>query len=208
MKKFQVAGSDFSSSIAIDSSNRGDTTVTVAVEMPDRLTEIKMLEIVCESARQNQVSDFRLFNRKARDIGIDGNEDFFRDVISATRGYIVGYQHLSHGNESAHEIESVHSALLLDTILEPYEDNMVIIDGGSQKANPVVHALSGLRDAIPSVTYCLQSEHYYPQCLLADLVAFYLSYRVETGSYDYTNPFLQTPYAEHTEDRWGPHSRR
>lgn len=203
MKPFQIAGSDFESSIAIDTSNRGNATVTVASEIPSRSAEFEILEIVCKSARQNNVSDFRLFNRKARDIGLDGNEEFFEDIIDEAREYITGYQHLTHGNESTHEIEAVHSAILLDTLLDQYEDRLVIIDGGVQKATPTVQSLSGLRDAIPSVTHCTQSEHYYPQCLLSDLVAFYLSSIVEEDSYDYDDPFLRAPYAERTEDRWG-----
>jgi hypothetical protein len=39
--------------------------------------------------------------------------------------------------------------------------------------------------------------------LLADLAAFYVSYLVAEGDYDYSNPFFDAPSAEHTEEFWG-----
>lgn len=203
MRPFQVPGTDGQSSIAVDSSTRDRATATVAVTVPDRETELDILENVCRSARENGVSNFRLFNRKGRDIGITGNEQFFENVVDDNREHIHGYHHIKGGNETAHEVEVVHSALLVDSLLGSYEDRVVIIDGGDQKARPVVQALSGIRDVVPSVTYCLQSESYYPQSLLADLVGYYVSYLIENDLYDYTDPFFHAPYAEQTEDRWG-----
>lgn len=203
MRSFRIAGNEFESSLALDASIRENTTVTVAVETPSRGTEVELLESICKSARKHSLTDFRLFNRKARDFGVEGNEGFFRDVIKTNRKYITGYHHVIHGNETNHEVESVHSALLLDSLLDPYEDRLVIVDGGEQKARPVVNSLSGLRDAIPSVTHCLKSEYYYPQCLLADLSAFYVSCLVNENEYNHLDPFFDAPSAEHTEELWG-----
>lgn len=190
-------------SLAVDSSTRGDTTVTVAVGLSSRTEEFELLDDLSRIARRRNVTDFKLFSGKARNIGVEEKSEFFERVIACCRGKLTGYHHVRKGSETFHDIEAVHTALLVDSFLAPYEDRVVIVDGGKQKAEPVVDALSGLRDAIPSVTHCLKSEIYYPQSLLADLAASYLSHVVETGRYDYSNPVLRTPYAERTEDRWG-----
>ncbi len=191
------------SSVAVDSSTREETTVTVAVELTERDEEFQLLDRLSAIARQESVSEFKLFSNKARNIGIEENQAFFERVIKSYRGKLRCYHHIQKSRETQHEIEAVHTALLVDSVLDPYEDCVTIIDGGEQKAKPVVKALSGLRDAIPSVTHCLKSETYYPQSLLADLVASYLSYRVHRGEYNYSNPLLRAPHAQHSGDRWG-----
>lgn len=203
MHPFESAGTKMESSIAIDSSTRGDTTVTIAVELADRDEEFRLLDRLSAIARQENVSDFKLFSSKAQDIEIENNIQFFERLIEDCRERIVGHHHVRKGSETAHEIEAVHTALLVDSILDPYEDCVTIIDGGKQKARPAVNALSGLRDALPSIAYCFKSETYYPQSLLADLVASYLSHLVNTGKYDYADPLLRAPYAKRSEDRWG-----
>lgn len=167
------------------------------------MTEFDLLDELSAVARRQNVSQFKLFSNKAQQIGISDNEEFFERVIERRRGNLLGYHHVQRGNETSHEIEAVHTALLVDSILGPYEDRVIIIDGGKQKANPAVGALSGIRNAIPSVTHCFKSETYYPQSLLADLIASYLSYVVNAGEYDYADPLLRVPYAKRTEDRWG-----
>lgn len=203
MQPFRVAGAEVSSSVAIDSSTRGDTTVTIAVELSERIEEFELLDDLSAIARQHNVSEFKLFSSKARDIGIRDNQAFFEHVIDRYRENLSGYHHVRKGNETPHEIEAVHTALLIDSILAPYEDCVTIIDGGAQKATPVVDALTGIRSTIPSVTHCFKSETYYPQSLLADLAASYLSYSVSVDEYDYSDPLLRAPYAQRTEDRWG-----
>lgn len=202
LRSFTIAGSDISSSIAIDSSTRNNTTVTVAVELADRFEELRLIEEMSEVARRENVTDFKLFSHKASDIDID-NDSFFEQIIDKRRESLVGFHHVQRGNETQHEVEAVHTALLIDSLLDPLEDRVIIIDGGRQKANPAVHALFGLREAIPSITHCIRSELYYPQNLLADLTASYLSHAIETATYDYADPLLRTPYAERTEQRWG-----
>lgn len=191
------------SSIAIDSSTHEDTTVTIAVELTDRDEEFELLDYLSAAARQESVSDFKLFSNKARNIGIEGNEGFFERIIEGRREELLGYHHVQKSNETQHEIEAVHTALLIDDILNSYEDRVVIIDGGKQKAKPVINALHGVRDTIPSVTHCFRSETYYPQSLFADLVASYISHSINIGKYDYSDPLLQAPHAQRREDRWG-----
>lgn len=189
--------------MAVDSSTREDATVTVAVELPNRDEEFRLLDQLSAIARQEGVSEFKLFSNKAHDISIEDNREFFERIIEHNREKLLGYQHIQRGGETLHEIEAVHTALLIDSILEPYEDRVTIIDGGKQKAKPAVNALSGVRDVVPAVTHCFKSETYYPQSLLADLVASYLSYTVRSGRYNYDEPLLRVPYAEQNEDRWG-----
>lgn len=167
------------------------------------MAEFELLDELSAVARRQNVAQFKLFSNKAQQIEISDSEAFFERVIERRRGSLLGYQHVRRGSETSHEVEAVHTALLVDSILDPYEDRVIIIDGGTQKANPAVGALSGIRDAIPSVTHCFKSETYYPQSLLADLVASYLSYVVNAGEYDYADPLLRVPYAKRTDDRWG-----
>lgn len=191
------------SSVAIDSSTREETTVTVAVTLTDRVEEFQLLDRLSAIARQENVGEFKLFSNKTQDIEVEGNRVFYERIIEDYREKLFGYHHIQKGGETLHEIEAVHTALLVDRVLEPYEDCVTIIDGGKQKARPAINALSGIRDAIPSVTHCFKSETYYPQSLLADLVASYLSYIVSSEGYDYSDPLPRAPYAEHSEDRWG-----
>lgn len=177
--------------------------MTIAVELSDRTEEFALLDDLSAVARQENVSKFKLFSSKATDIGVTDNREFFECVIDRCRESVTGFQHVRNGNESPHEIEAVHTALLVDEVLDPYEDHVIIVDGGKQKAQPAVDALSGIRDAIPSVTHCLKAEIYYPQSLLADLVASYLSYVVHEEEYDYADPLLRVPSAKHADDRWG-----
>lgn len=178
-------------------------TVTIAVELSDRSEEFELLDDLSAIARRENVSQFKLFSSKAQDIGVRDEKEFFECVVESCRDKLIGYHHIRRGSETPHEIEAVHTALLVDAVLAAYEDRVVIVDGGKQKARPVVNALSGIRDAVPSVTHCFKSETYYPQSLLADFVASYLSYLVSTGRYDYSEPLLRIPYAKRTEDRWG-----
>lgn len=203
MRPFRIAGREIESSIAIDSSTRGDTTVTIAVELSDRREEFELLDDVSAIARRENASQFKLFSNKAQDIGVRDEREFFERVIEVCRDRLTGYHHVQRGSETPHEVEAVHSALLVDSVLAPYEDRVIVIDGGEQKAEPMVDALSGIRDAIPSITHCFKSEIYYPQSLLADLVASYLSYRVQTEEYDYSEPLLRVPHAKRTDGRWG-----
>lgn len=203
MQPFRVAGAEISSSIAIDSSTRGETTVTIAVELADRIEEFELLDGLSAIARRRNVSQFKLFSSKAQDIGVRDNEEFFERIIDRYRENLFGYHHVRKGSETSHEIEAVHTALLIDSVLAPYEDCVTIIDGGAQKARPAVDALKGVRSTVPAVTHCFKSETYYPQSLLADLAASYLSYLVSADEYEYSDPLLRAPYAERTEDRWG-----
>lgn len=203
MRSFRVAGRSIESSIAIDSSTRKNTTVTSAVELSNRSQEFELLDDLSAIARRENASEFKLFSSKAQDIDVRENEQFFEQVVETYQDKLVGYHHVRRGNETPHEIEAVHTALLVDSVLAPYEDCVTIIDGGAQKARPAVNALTGIRDTIPSVTHCFKSEIYYPKSLLADLAASYLSYLIRVGEYDYSEPLLRVPHAKRTEDRWG-----
>lgn len=77
------------SSIAIDSSTREDTTVTIAVELSDRSEEFELLDYLSAIARQENVSDFKLFSNKAQNIGIEGNKRFFEQIIEDRKGEIT-----------------------------------------------------------------------------------------------------------------------
>lgn len=93
--------------------------------------------------------------------------------------------------------------MLVDDLVSPQEDRMIIVDGNEQKARPVVNAIVGLRDTTPSVSHCVKSETYYPQSLLADLTASYVSHLLASDSYDYSDPFFEVPDAESSEgERW------
>lgn len=203
MRPFRIGGDDIESSIAVDASTRANTTVTVAVQLPNRTKEFELLDELSAVARRENVSQFKLFSSKAQDIGVRNDAEFFARVIERCEERLSGYHHTYNGSETPHEIEAVHTALLVDDVLTPCEDSVVIIDGGTQKARPAVNALRGIRDALPSVTHCYKSETYYPHSLLADFAASYLSYLINTDEYDYSDPVLRVPDARRTEDRWG-----
>jgi len=198
---FRLPSSESSSSIVIDASNVGDTTVTVAVSAP-RAQEVAFLESIYEHGSE---MGFKPFYHKSNNFQFRERRRLCEGLIRDHRQYLSAFAHSqTNGNANTEQIEAVHSAIHVDDLLEDPTGPLVIVDGNEQQATPFIQALSGLRTELPTVTHCLQSEWYYPTALLADLASNYLAHSIERGEYDYADPLLAAPRAKHSRSNaWG-----
>lgn len=199
---FRLPSAEFSSSIVMDASTVGETTVTVAV-YATREEEPAILEALYQ---HGAVLDFKPFYEKANNFEHEEQRQFCEDVIQARERHLTAFAHRQEqdGNVNTEQVEAVHSAIHVDDLLADADDPLVIVDGNEQQATPFVQALSGLRSDQPMVAHCLQSEFYYPTALLADLTANYLAHSIENGRYDRGGSVLSAPRAKEARaDEWG-----
>lgn len=203
LQPFEIAGSEMESTIAIDSSTRDNTTVTIAVELQNRANEFELIDELSAIARHQNVTEFKLFSNKANDLSRGEYTGFFDEILDSWSENVRGYRHRSYGAESQHDIEALHSVFLIDDLLDRFEDRVVIVDGSRQKADPVVSALNKLRHDVPTIVHCPKSELYYPQSLLADLLASHLSYRCQSATYSNDSVPMELPFANHVKGEWG-----
>ena len=186
----------------MDASTVGETTVTVAV-YTSREEEPAVLEALYEHGAD---LDFKPFYEKSNTIERQAQREFCEEVIQSQQSHLTAFAHNENeeGNTNTRQIEAVHSAIHVDTLLTSDDNPLIIIDGNEQQATPFLRALSGLRSERPTVAHCLQSEYYYPTALLADLTANYLAHSIESGTYDHLNPVLPAPRAKKAHAaKWG-----
>lgn len=207
----------FRSSIALDASTIGDTTVTVAVSAT-RNDELDVLDSLCRHADQVEsttvvgdrngrtvLGGFEPFATKSRDLDRNTDRRFFESVIAEHRTRIRGFRHVHRGKPNTHDIEAVHSAILVKDVLSGWRERpLVLLDGDETKGNSLRKALDGLGIAVPGLTHCVRAELYYPHSLLADLAAHYVAGLIEAGTYSFQNPLVRTPHAKRTRtNEWG-----
>lgn len=207
----------FRSSIALDASTIGDTTVTVAVSAT-RNDELDVLDSLCRHADRVEsttvagdgdgrtvLGGFEPFATKSRDLDRNADRRFFECVIAEHRSRIRGLRHVHRGNPSTHDIEAIHSAILVNDILSRWHEHpLVLLDGDETKGISLRKALDGLGVVAPGLTHCVRAELYYPHSLLADLVAHYVAGLIETGTDSFQNPLVRTPHAKQTRtNEWG-----
>ena len=203
MRPFETPDTEFDYSIALDSSTIANrTTVTVAVSSA-RNEELDILDSFYEYGDD---LDFRPFLHKGNDLDQESSGSFFESIIEANRQYLMGFSHIHNGTANTHQVEAVHSALLVRDLLDETGDTdppLVLLDGNEQKGIPFVKALTALQIEVPATAHCLRAETYYPTALLADLTATYLARKIDSGEYDYDKPLLCAPLASQTNEDWG-----
>lgn len=164
------------------------------------------LDILDSFYEHSDELDFRPFLHKGNDIDQKENGSFFESIIGANRQYLTAFSHIHSGTANTHQVEAVHSALLVRDFLDEADDTdppLVLLDGNEQKGIPFVKALTALGSGVPATAHCLRAETYYPTALLADLTATYLARKIDSGEYDYGEPLLRTPLASQTSEDWG-----
>jgi hypothetical protein len=174
---FRTESDSYSTSVTMDASTVGDTTVTVAVHAPREL-EPAILEAIYD---HGSAIGFKPFYNKANDFEHATRQDFTEAVLEEFPEHIrvLAHRQSLDGNEDTQQVEAVHSAIHVHDILETVaEPPAVIVDGNEQQAKPFVAALDGLRDNRPLVAHCQKSEFYYPAALLADLASNHLAHRI------------------------------
>lgn len=177
---FRTHSGDYATSIVMDASTVGETTVTVAVHAP-REREPAILNGI-----YNYGSDlgFKPFYNKANDFEYTDRRAFTENLIEEFHPHLSAFAHhqRSDSNEDTQQVEAIHSAIHVhDRLTAASERPVVIVDGNEQQARPFVRALSGLRDELPDVAHCQRSEYYYPTALLADIASNYLAHRIDRG---------------------------
>lgn len=203
LQPFRVPGGTFSSSITMDASTVGDTTVTVAVSATRDQEPAILNSIYDHSAAQGL--DFKPFYHKANNFKYQEKRRFVEAVIEDNWEYLAAFVHSREhdGNADTQQVEAVHSAIHVDDLLTDEPESLVIVDGNEQQATPFVRGLRALRSDVPTVGHCLQSEYYYPTALLADLASNYLAHRIDRGAFDPTESLLPVPHAKQARKEWG-----
>lgn len=212
MEPFRTREQKYDASIVLDASTVGDTTVTVST-YATRRQELAILDSIYQSGCD---VGMRPFIDKATDLDLSDNtcREFFEQVIEKNTPYLRAVSHNTrvNGNADTHQVEALHSSILVDELLQykasrrfesDFPEPLVIVDGGEQALHPLLYALEEIHDEEVAVTHCVKAELYYPTVLLADLTANYLAHAIENGTYDYGNPLLPTPVAKDAySDRW------
>lgn len=205
LPSFQAGSDRYTTSIVMDASTVGETTVTVAVHAP-REREIAILNRIYEYGTD---LEFKPFYHKAHDFEYTDRQEFTEALIEEFHPHLAAFAHHQRrdSNEDTQQVEALHSAIHVhDRLMASDEPPIVIVDGNEQQARPFVRALSGLRDELPDVAHCQQSESYYPTALLADLVSNYLAHRLDDGdpSAAVDDLVLDAPRAKsHRGAEWG-----
>lgn len=204
MKSFRGTNSEYVASIAVDASTIGNVTVAVGC-FATRSDEIEVLDSVRKSANATRVT-FIPFKSKSRYFDKEDDSDFFERIIEKNERRLRALHFRHHSaSRNQHYVEAVLTAILVDDIRRTADEPwFVLVDGNEQKAVAFARAFTGLGCSSPTVSYCYQSELYYPHALLSDLAAGYLAKNVAEGKYDYSDPTLRTSPADRTRtDKWG-----
>jgi len=205
LSPFHTESNDYATSILMDASTVGETTVTVAVHVP-REREPEILNAIYE---HGSALGFKPFYHKANDFEYSERQTFTETLIEEFHPHLAAFAHHQRydSSENTQQIEAIHSAIHVDDRLTVASERpLVIVDGNEQQARPFVRALSGLREDLPEVAHCLRSEYYYPPALLADLTSNYLAHRIDNDhpSTATDDLALDVPRANHSRgDEWG-----
>lgn len=180
--------------------------MTTAVAVPGcRRDEVDILHSINEAAIESGV-EFVPFKSKSTHFSKEDDRAFFSRLISTNERRLTGLHfHHESASRNQHYVEAVLTAILVaelhETLPSPW---FVLVDGDENKVRTLAKACAGLEVDSPSLTNCYKAEWYYPHSLLADLVAGYLSWQLDTGRYDYTDPLLRVPAADRTKSElWG-----
>lgn len=205
LSPFETSTASLSTSITMDASTVGRTTVTVAV-CSSRDEELDILDSIYHHGGE---IGFKPFYNKANDFTHEIRRDFTDALVRDLKHHIVAFTHneLQDGNTDTAQVEAIHSAIHVHDLLEREEESpLVIVDGNEQQAAPFLKALSGLRTDLPTVAHCQKSESYYPTALLADLASNHLAHQIENAVEVGREPELpiRVPNAKRARGReWG-----
>ena len=194
----------YESSIALDASTHGDVTVASAVTTT-RKREVQILQSIVDAFENIEV-EFIPFKTKSRRIDKEEHKTAYVRTIDANSSQIHQLQfHHSSAQTNQHYTEAVLTAILSETLTSKTDQNpLIIVDGDANKLDTFARAYYELGDELPEVTNCVQSERYYPQCLLADLSAGFVACQIDNDRYDYESPLLRAPAADtHFAEEWG-----
>lgn len=199
VRPFRTPGGEYTASIALDSSTVGETTVSVAV-FSTRTDEIEVLETLYRNGENLQ---FKPFYHKSNDLDPVSDATFFENVIEENNHRLSSLSHVHRGSPNTHQVEAVHSALLVMEVVPTEDRPLVLVDGDRQKGEWFTRAIDGIGAQSVPVTHCIQAELYYPSSLLSDLTAYYLADSIENGRYDFWNSLLRAPRANRVRENWG-----
>lgn len=217
MRLFQTESSKYNSSIAIDASTVGETTVTIAVHAT-RNEEVCILNNILQNSdyiesdimlgsgkEKTRVGGFSVFSTKASDLDNDTDEVFFKKVIKEHNNLIVGFYHRHDKHTNTEDIEAVHSAILIHDIININEESpLILLDGDKNKGKNLVRAFSKLSDKNLPIVNCFQAEYYYPHALLADITANYFARKIDKESFNHSNSLINIYSAKYKEqNKWG-----
>lgn len=194
----------YTSSIALDASTRGNVTVASAVHSA-RDGEVEILQSIIDAFNETEM-DFIPFQTKSQHIHKDEHEATYRNIIQRNK-HRISLLHFHHhsAKKNQHYTEAVLTAVLSEKIVTHAERQpLIIIDGDQNLVDTFGKAYYGLTDELPPVTNCFQSEQYYPQSLLADLSAGFISYRIKNKLYEYDEPIIRAKAADAKfPEEWG-----
>jgi len=139
---FRTESDTYSTSVTMDASTVGDTTVTAAV-YASRELEPAILEAIYD---HGSGIEFKPFYNKANDYEHAVRRDFTEVVLQEFPEHIRVFSHRQSldGNEDTQQVEAVYSAIhvhnILNTVVEP---PAVIVDGKSSRPNRLSPHLEG-----------------------------------------------------------------
>lgn len=165
MQEFTVGDRRQGHSLVLDASKRSDTIVTVGVAIP-RSSEIALLAALHDRLRDSTHTPFR---SKSADMALETLPEPVLD--GSYPGRCVAC--VQRGGDSAHldAMEATQSAVLIDAVRPPPTDTVVIVDGGRDRGRRLLCAADELGVSPPPVATCVRGEQYYPQLMLADMLA-------------------------------------
>lgn len=204
VRPFQDGTEEYTASIAIDASTNGDVTTAVAVAAT-RDEELEILNRIHTAANEHDKT-FIPFKSKSSKFSKQRDTDFFTEVLEEGSSWASGFHFQHHSaSRNQHYVEAVLGAILVKALpAKARARTFVLLDGDRNKVNTFAKACDGINIGSPTIANCYKSEWYYPHALLADLSAGYLSYQIDNGRYNYTNPTIRVPAADRTEpEDWG-----
>lgn len=82
-------------------------------------------------------------------------------------------------------VSSKQWAILTDELVEDPSEDLIIVTGKHEQAQPYVEALSYIRAVkdFPAITNCVQASIYYPTSLLSRLVSYHIAQRADRNIY-------------------------
>lgn len=207
MRPFRTDGGTFESSIALATSDSGQTTVTTAV----RTTRDAEPAVLDSLYRLGYDYPFEPFATTSVDY--QAHREFCERVVRANRVRIAAVSHSgTYEGEQARaargsrirnveQIKVVQAAMVLDDVLARPAEALVLVNGNEARAEGVAEALAALRDERVAVAPCVQSRRYYPAALLASVAASHLAHRIEHG--DRGDEWLRVGPDAASRPEWG-----
>lgn len=197
MQPFETAESEYQQSIAADTSVTNGISVTTVVRA-DRNEELEILDSIYSAA---EGLSFYPFRDKSHDLHYSDSVPFFEEVVEQNLSRLNTVVHLGQDGSDQERVEAVQTAILVRQ-LEP-QDELVILDGATDKADRFGRAYDGISTTIPPLTTCIESEIYYPSSLLADIASSHLAAQIDHPRHT-TEVTPKTPIAkEEFNAKWG-----